>query len=78
MSDLKHDIDWPLPPTSTVPAGFAIPMQLHPEAAALSGLAAQVLADPIAFRKLSERVMELLEADLRMQRDRNHPYGGTG
>ncbi|MBT9316667.1 hypothetical protein [Leptothoe spongobia] len=57
----------------TAVAGFALTLQ--PEADELAGMAAQVLADPIMFRKLCDRVHELLQADLRYQRERAQGYG---
>jgi len=45
------------------------------EAAALSSLAQQILDDPIALQQLSDRVFELLERDIRLQRERSRPYG---
>ena len=54
-------------------AGFAL--TLPHEADELAGLAAQVLDDPIMFRKLCDRVQELLQADLRYQQERAQGYG---
>lgn len=53
-------------------AGFSLALQ--PETDELTGLAAQVLDDPIMFRKLCDRVHELLQADLRYQRERSQGY----
>ena len=52
-------------------AGFALTLRQDE----LAGLAAQVLNDPIMFRKLCDRVHELLQADLRYQRERAQGYG---
>ncbi|MEM7794742.1 MAG: hypothetical protein AAF579_09845 [Cyanobacteria bacterium P01_C01_bin.118] len=70
-------MDEPSPPSlihtvgGTSVAGFA----LMPQQDKLAGLAAQVLDDPIMFRKLCDRVHELLQADLRYQRERTQGYG---
>ena len=37
--------------------------------------ARQVMADPALKQKLADRVLELMQADLRLQRDRTHSYG---
>ncbi|WP_017741803.1 hypothetical protein [Scytonema hofmannii] len=41
---------------------------------ALSQLAEQVLQNPILLRKLSEKVYELMLADIQNQRDRSGKY----
>lgn len=41
----------------------------------LSQLAAQLLQDPLAMQQLSDRVVELLQQDLRRQRERSREYG---
>ncbi|PZV14281.1 MAG: hypothetical protein DCF22_09165 [Leptolyngbya sp.] len=72
--------DRPIPPVAVRPAGYAAParfLQLtHPEdLALLSELAGQLLQDPLAVRRLSDRVVELLHQDLMQQQERNHGYG---
>ena len=68
-------------PSATVrPAGYAAParfLQLtHPEdLALLSQLAGQLLQDPLAVRRLSDRVVELLHQDLMQQQERSRGYG---
>lgn len=62
------------------PAGYASPAQfLEPpdgeDLATLSQLAAQVLQDPLAMRQLGDRVVELMQQDLRLQRERSRGYG---
>jgi hypothetical protein len=62
------------------PAGYAAPGQFlelpkPEELAALSGLAAQILADPMAVRRLGDRVVELLHQDLKLQQERRRGYG---
>ncbi len=37
--------------------------------------ARQVMADPALKQKLAERVLELMQEDLRLQRDRARSYG---
>ena len=68
-------------PAATVsPGAYATPARFldlpHAEdLAMLSQLAAQLLQDPLAVKQLSDRVVELLQNDLRLQRERNHGYG---
>lgn len=52
-------------------AGFALTQQQDE----LATIAMQILDDPIMFRKLCDRVHELLQADLRYQRERAQGYG---
>lgn len=40
----------------------------------LAALAAQVLDDPIALRRLGDRVFDLMRLDLRRQQERNRGY----
>ncbi|MBD2123530.1 hypothetical protein [Trichocoleus sp. FACHB-262] len=67
-------------PTSAVsPAAYAAPAQFldlpQPEdLAMLSQIAAELLPDPLAVQQLSERVFELLQQDLRQQRERSYGY----
>lgn len=42
---------------------------------ALTQLAAKILQDPLAMRRLSDRVFQLLQEDLQLQRERNRGYG---
>lgn len=56
-------------------AGFNQSLMLHPEAGQLSAVAGDVLNNPILFRKLCDRVYELLQKDLRHQRERSYGYG---
>ena len=68
-------------PAATVsPGAYATPARFldlphAEELAMLSQLAAQLLQDPLAVKQLSDRVVELLQNDLRLQRERNHGYG---
>jgi hypothetical protein len=69
-----------VPPAAVRPAGYAAPAQFlemaHPEdLAMLSQLAAQLLQDPLAVQQLGDRVVELLQRDLGLQRERSHGYG---
>ena len=45
------------------------------ELAKYAPLAAQILDDPVAMRKVSDRVFELLRQDLRLQQERRQGYG---
>lgn len=45
------------------------------EAGDLEKLAQQLLEDPIALQKLGDRVFELLEREIRSQRERSCAYG---
>jgi hypothetical protein len=67
----------PLVPLAAVrPAGYAAPAQfLASQPEALAQLAAQVLSDPIAVQRLSDRVIQLLQHDLMLQRERNRGAG---
>lgn len=73
----SETLSQPLVPLAAVrPAGYAAPAQFfdsHPEA--LAQVAAQVLADPLAVQRLSDRVIQLLQQDLRLQRERNRGAG---
>jgi hypothetical protein len=69
-----------IPPVAVRPAGYAAParfLQLtHPEdLAMLSQLAGQLLQDPLAVKRLSDRVVELLHQDLTQQQERSRGYG---
>lgn len=43
--------------------------------AMLSQVAAQLLHDPLAVQQLSDRVVELLQQEIRQQRERSRGYG---
>ncbi|HEY9850971.1 MAG TPA: hypothetical protein V6D28_15995 [Leptolyngbyaceae cyanobacterium] len=40
----------------------------------ISQLAEKVMLDPLLLRKLSEKVYELMQEDIRVQRDRDRNY----
>ncbi len=70
-------------PAAVRPAGYASPASFlefaHPkDRDMLLQLAAQLLSDPLAVQRLSDRVVELLQQDLRLQRERNFGYGRRG
>ncbi|MEO0985392.1 MAG: hypothetical protein AAFY20_07575 [Cyanobacteria bacterium J06639_14] len=48
--------------------------QEDPAFATLAQLAAQIRQDPVAMRRLSERVIEMLRLDLHQQRERGQQY----
>jgi hypothetical protein len=63
-------------PAAVRPAGYAAPAQFlelaHPDDRdLLLQLAAQLLSDSLAVQRLSDRVVELLQQDLRLQHERN-------
>jgi hypothetical protein len=65
------------------PSAYAAPAQFlalpqGQELDALAQLAQQVLADPLAVQRLSDRVVELMRQDLRQQRERSGSYGRRG
>ncbi|MEX0271130.1 hypothetical protein AB3R30_18495 [Leptolyngbyaceae cyanobacterium UHCC 1019] len=69
-----------IPAIAVCPAGYAAPARFleltHPEdLALLSQLAEQLLQDPLAVKRLSDRVVELLHQDLRQQQERSRGYG---
>ena len=62
------------------PAGYAAPARFsafpHAEDLnLLSQLAAELLQDPLAVRRLSDWVVELLHQDLKLQQERSRGYG---
>ncbi len=61
------------------PMGLAAPAQVllegDREAQAVAALAAKILEDPVAMHKLSERLFQMLQADLTIQRERSLGYG---
>lgn len=71
----------PQPPLSPVasPLGMMAPAQIqsdHNRLADLSAIAAKLLEDPLQVRQLTERVYQLLQSDIRYQRERQGRYGG--
>ncbi|NER00187.1 MAG: hypothetical protein F6K30_26395 [Cyanothece sp. SIO2G6] len=67
--------DRPVLPASS-PAGYSTPNAIAAalsdgEAAALYALAEEILQNPEQVRQLGDRVYELLQQDIRDQRDRN-------
>jgi len=61
-------------------AGYAAPAsmqgnQSEEDRVALTQLAAKILQDPLAMRRLSDRVFQLLQEDLQLQQERNRGYG---
>jgi hypothetical protein len=65
---------------SPSPVGYAAPASIQgsetqEDRAALTKLAAKILQDPLAMRKLSDRVFELLREELQIERERNRGYG---
>lgn len=49
--------------------------QSEEDRVALTQLAAKILQDPLAMRRLSDRVFQLLQEDLQLQKERNQGYG---
>jgi hypothetical protein len=62
------------PTAYAVPAQFLEPIQID-DLATLAQVSAQLLEDPIAVYQLSDRVFELLQQDLFLQRERGYGYG---
>ena len=61
-------------------AGYAAPTfmlgdKTEEDKVALTQLAAKILQDPLAMRRLSDRVFQLLQEDLQLQQERNRGYG---
>ncbi len=80
-SEAASDRRVPAPAVS--PGAYAAPARFldlpQPEdLAMLSQLAAQLLEDPLAVKQLSDRVLELLQRDLMLQRERSHGYRRRG
>lgn len=72
-----------IPTAAVMPGAYAAPARFLalPQAedlTMLSQLAAQLLQDPLALQQLSDRVVELLQRDLMLQRERSHGYGRRG
>lgn len=67
------------PIVAVCPAGYVAPARFsessEADLAMLSQLAAQLLQDPLAVRRLSDRVVELLQQDLKLQQERSRGYG---
>ncbi|MGA9377468.1 MAG: hypothetical protein WBV73_01600 [Phormidium sp.] len=63
----------------TSSAGYAISglnrVNDNQNQATMSQLAKQVLEDPLLLRQLSDRIYELMQTDLRLQRERSRNYG---
>jgi cell pole-organizing protein PopZ len=81
-ADTSLDSPDPAPCSSlSTPAGFAAPVEMLSDrsaqaiAQAMAEVAAQVLRDPLLKRRLSDRLYELLQQDLRIQQDRVGRYG---
>jgi hypothetical protein len=79
----KSGLEWQpfLPPIGelSVPAGYAasgFSQDDNLKQKAVLKLAAKILKDPLLQRQLSDRVYELLQEDLRQQRERSRNYGG--
>ena len=75
MSEQRSQLSAAVPMAKISPVGFCQSMASNPEAAQLAAVAADVLADPILFQKLCDRVHDLLIKDLRHQRERSQGYG---
>ncbi|MEO1128067.1 MAG: hypothetical protein AAFX95_28870 [Cyanobacteria bacterium J06639_16] len=79
MSQSDADPVWePTAPAST-PAGFMAPIPIQSDREALpqlSQIAALMLDDPLQVQRLTERVYQLMQDDLRLQRERQGYYGG--
>lgn len=65
----------------TIPSGSVVPglatSDRQQDQAALSKLAAKALEDPLLLQRLSDRVYELMQSDLRNQQERTRNYGGS-
>ncbi len=62
------------------PVAYAAPASIQgseaqEDRAAITKLAAKILQDPLAMRKLSDHVFELLREELQIERERNRGYG---
>lgn len=69
-----------VPAAAVKPGAYATPARFlnlshSEEMVMLSQLAAQLLQDPLAMKQFSDRVVELLQQDLRQQRERSQGYG---
>ena len=70
----------PIAPAAT-PAGLMAPMQIQSDREGLpklSAIAARLLDDPLQVQRLAERVYQLMQEDLYLQRERQGHYGGRG
>ncbi|MBM0744557.1 hypothetical protein JOY44_23605 [Phormidium sp. CLA17] len=67
------------PIAAVSPGEYAAPAQFleidSAELEMLSQLAAQLLNDPLAVQRLSDRVVELMQQDLKLQQERDRGYG---
>lgn len=77
-SEVESSLVVPKPLPS--PAGYAAPASVQSsekedDQVALMQLAAKILQDPLAVRKLSDQVFKLLQEDVYLQRERNRGYG---
>lgn len=62
-------------------AGFAAPAKIQTDLSVqdfqlISQAASKILENPLEVRQLADRVHQLLQADLRLQRDRSSHYRG--
>lgn len=76
----RDSISQPVLMQPVSPTAYAAPVHfsetLQPdELAILSQLSAELLQNPLALQQLSDRVLELMRQDLRLQRERHHGYG---
>lgn len=81
LTSLGSDAPGPLVrPAATRPGAYAAPARFldlpdAEELAILSQIAAQLLNDPLAVQQLSDRVVELLQQEIRQERERSRGYG---
>lgn len=57
------------------PVGFVTSALSAEDSQELAALASQILDDPVALRRLSDRVFELLKQDLQQEQERRGGYG---
>ncbi|MEO0490789.1 MAG: hypothetical protein AAF215_28760 [Cyanobacteria bacterium P01_A01_bin.123] len=65
--------------SGAVPAGLMAPVQIQShrdELPQLSAIANKILDDPLEVKRLAERVHQLMQQDLQLQRERSGSYGG--
>ena len=70
---------WETTAPASAPAGLMAPMPIQSDREnlpTLSAIAARMLDDPLQVRQLTERVYQLMQDDLRLQRERQGYYGG--
>lgn len=79
MSPLPESSGIHLPPgcwpRRASPVGYASSALEPEETQKLAALAAQVLNDPMALQRLSDRVFTLLKQDLKQEQERRGGYG---